>query len=444
MGNERLRCGSGILAPINLSAWIERDPFNKDVDLTNLLLVQSTETGPFNKPLQASKQPEHLDLENDSPLLTTARTKPVKTTVDNKLDFPTTFTKPTRTTVVTRRPIAIIDNKLDFGDGVTKRPNSPFSKLEDSVNLLNLKHEKLKDLELTIDADHLNKTGPFKRQDFHNETDDLHNITRLSKTFGMFENDDPEKINRKSYDYDYERRTYRPYYDDNKRTTNYYPTYPPSFQSEIIQRPLNKRPNNDQTETRPVSTPISNKYSTPFSYDTFNSDSGSISSPQINYNNMVNPLYISSNRNIRPSNQKRNKRTFLMDMKKDFGKTLTTPYHQNSSSSLTLSNSSFLSSISSTNLIHFKAIPKLSSISSFDTIIEDPQLTEKTEFTERSRNRQLVPFKLLTRIDRPDDWVNVDIKYIKTLLPDQPALRQDISEISGELPKPILKKKNKV
>ncbi|CAG9808741.1 unnamed protein product [Chironomus riparius] len=41
-GNERIRCGSGILAPMNLQPWIERDPFNKegDFDTDNLIEPQ--------------------------------------------------------------------------------------------------------------------------------------------------------------------------------------------------------------------------------------------------------------------------------------------------------------------------------------------------------------------------------------------------------------------
>lgn len=59
-GNERIRCGSGIMAPINLQPWIERDPFNKegDFDTENLIEPQvslfltdkqsSTTLNPFN------------------------------------------------------------------------------------------------------------------------------------------------------------------------------------------------------------------------------------------------------------------------------------------------------------------------------------------------------------------------------------------------------------
>lgn len=39
-GNERLRCGSGILAPMNLQPWIERDPFNKEGDFDSDNLIE--------------------------------------------------------------------------------------------------------------------------------------------------------------------------------------------------------------------------------------------------------------------------------------------------------------------------------------------------------------------------------------------------------------------
>jgi hypothetical protein len=47
----------------------------------------------------------------------------------------------------------------------------------------------------------------------------------------------------------------------------------------------------------------------------------------------------------------------------------------------------------------------------------------------------LVPFRLLTRPERPDNWVNVDAKDIERL-PDVPALTQD-ENFARELPKPF-------
>lgn len=77
---------------------------------------------------------------------------------------------------------------------------------------------------------------------------------------------------------------------------------------------------------------------------------------------------------------------------------------------------------------------------------QDKDETDKTVMSEtltfegRARkgpeNVFLVPFKLLTRIERPDNWVNTDDETMKTRLPEVPALQQD-SDVTKELPRPI-------
>lgn len=71
----------------------------------------------------------------------------------------------------------------------------------------------------------------------------------------------------------------------------------------------------------------------------------------------------------------------------------------------------------------------------------DEQLTRTRTNDARSQKGQifLVPFKLLTRVERPDNWVNTlttDLNR-KRRLPDVPQLLQDDSKVAQELPKPI-------
>lgn len=454
-GNERLRCGSDILAPINLLAWTERDPFHKEVDLNNDIFM-TVGTANFDKPSATSKRPfdlEHKTHKNS--LLITPR--PTKTTVDNKLDLDTsTITKPTRkrTTTATRKPTGIIDNKLDFAEeAVTKRPNSPFSKLGKSpqkVELSTLKSstkKRQKDLDLTIDlADNSTTIDHYSRPDKPQEYDS----GKLAKRYGA------------SYDNDfgYDDRPYQPNYDYEKRPGPHYPSYPPLFQSMIVQRPTDykdKRPNYDNTNNnhmRPVNTPISSIYSTPFSYDMYNVGSGSLNSPQISYDNTK---YILSNRvTRRPPNQKRHRRWTYLTTRKMTSLDNDISYSTHSShfvspsfsvSYLDLRDTDDISKLSSSispSLFHkLYTHNKISNDDHMTSMTNEDKFLQDSKINRRSKNIQLVPFKLLTRVDRPDNWVNVnfDLKDFKSLIPDQPQLRQDPKIIALELPKPILNRR---
>lgn len=368
IGNERLRCGSGNLAPMSLSPWVERDPFHKEGDFPNLNLIQQGNdiftNIDFEPPQVTSGKPTgNLDFETFTtkrPTVITSRPKPTTVNkLDNKLDIPTSTTskpKKKRTTATTRRPATtIIDNKLDFlTSSTTKRPDSPFSKLgKDSPKVVtppkvkrsttNKRQRKPKDVQpetddlsdtnLTLEPtnDELTSTRLFSN-DATEQTDNYNDDDVESKTADDAESRlDYEFPSNKYYDndYDYGDRQNRPTYDYS-RPNSYYPTYPPLTQS-TSKRPVsyqNNRPNyqnsnyeNVYQPSRPTGTPISIKYSTPFSYDTYNHGSGSISSlsPQMSYDNMAIPLYISPNRvSNRPSYQTNYKRpTFGTTRKMD-------------------------------------------------------------------------------------------------------------------------------
>lgn len=310
-GNGRLRCGSGILAPMNLSPWTERDPFNKDVDLIDLNLVQANNdnfltVGPqnFDKFPLTSKRP--VDLGNELQVLITARPTPLRTTIDNKLDFQFS------TISTTRKPTVIIDNKLDFD----KRHNSPFSKLEqDSKNarevvsndLTDKINTRTKDLTDRL-ADSLNVTRPLTEhvslnEDTKNNSSDtpLDTDSKINKKLGL---------RKRSYykDYEYEDRTYQPNYQYDyylRPSSTYYTPYPPLNQMTTVKGPVKYQEN--IANPRPVNTPISNKHSTPFSYD--NIGTGNVMSVS-GFGKGKKPIYISLNRvNIRPLNQGRSEQT---------------------------------------------------------------------------------------------------------------------------------------
>jgi hypothetical protein len=69
---------------------------------------------------------------------------------------------------------------------------------------------------------------------------------------------------------------------------------------------------------------------------------------------------------------------------------------------------------------------------------DDKDSTKAVRIDGRSKNIFLVPFKLLTKIDRPDDWVNTELDLISQL-PEVPSLQQD-GKVARELPKPIFGK----
>lgn len=78
---------------------------------------------------------------------------------------------------------------------------------------------------------------------------------------------------------------------------------------------------------------------------------------------------------------------------------------------------------------------------------DDETLSESVEIKGRSRGGQenifLVPFKVLTEVDRPDNWVNINKttdQDLKAKLPEVPQLRQD-NDVTKELPKPIFSRR---
>jgi hypothetical protein len=69
---------------------------------------------------------------------------------------------------------------------------------------------------------------------------------------------------------------------------------------------------------------------------------------------------------------------------------------------------------------------------------DDETMTLDGRSKNGPQNIFLVPFKLLTKIERPDNWVNKDTpdENTKTKLPEVPTLKQD-ENVARELPKPI-------
>jgi hypothetical protein len=356
VGNERLRCGQDILTPMSLSAWIERDPFNKEADFPSANLIQPNDEiflsvghGTFEKPQKQELSEQliaaNLDFSSDTTILLTTRLKPsttpkIQTTVDNKLDFSTSTTpkpKKKRTTATTRRPTStIISNKLDFTEtATTKRPDSPFSKLgKDVTNTTskrspNKKRKRPKDSPERRSDDSADSNLTFLKKYFTNSdnaTKYLNNkpiTSRLDDTADLkleSRSNDPEAryevyLTTKNYDndFDFGDRQNRPNYDYSPRPGSYFPVHSQSDTKRPIiqQNPVmyqNNRPSyQDQSlyikrqPSRPTSTdsPISNKkQSTPFSYDSYSIPPGSISSTssQTNYDEIAIPLYVSPNR----------------------------------------------------------------------------------------------------------------------------------------------------
>ncbi|CRL03888.1 CLUMA_CG017012, isoform A [Clunio marinus] len=345
--NERLRCGTGILAPIDLFPWAERDNLNKEGGFPTISLIpnnhdifMSVGTGVF------SSRPETTSsISNNIDFITKVPTKRpsfdhTSTTVSNKLDLPKT-TRPRRkrtTTTTTRRTTTkFVNNKLDFD--TNKKTESPFSKLtKDSENSSNsTKVKRSTDVQLKRLEDFIvRRSDILTVNELKNNFKNLDNATRYlnnkpmsksprieveaSKAESRLSYDD---VNFKQYydnDFDYGDKPQRPTYDYSSRPNTYFSLYPPVV---VSKRPLayqNNRPSyegNDYSNVhqlpRPTHSPISNKHSTPFSYDTYdipqledvNSNSGS---PQINYDNMVIPLYVSPNRPNRPTYQSGYKR----------------------------------------------------------------------------------------------------------------------------------------
>lgn len=361
---------------MSLSAWVERDPFNKEGDFPTLNLVKpndeifiSVGQNTFENPQKTSERPfiPNINFPSDKPVTsrpnpsTTTKTNP---TVDNKLDFSqltTTKPKRKRTTATTRRPTPTVSNKLDFEElstsrkpETTTRPDSPFSKLgkdskkSTSKRSTNQKRKKpknptesrsddltdsdLTNTDLTIFkkffANSDNATKYLDNKPIASRLDNIEDIKLDSRS------NDPEArfdvyLTTKNYenDFDYDERPNRPLYDYS-RPGSYYPLYP--SQTTTPKRPVvyqNNRPtyqdslfnNNKRQPSRPTDSPISNKIqSTPFSYDTYKAPQGSISSlsPQIDYENMAIPLYVSPNRvSSKPSYQNSYRPTYATTRK---------------------------------------------------------------------------------------------------------------------------------
>lgn len=345
------------------------------------------------------------------------------------------------------------------------------------------------------------------------------------------------------------------------RPNDYYPPYPPL---PTTRRPIafeNNRPNfYNRYESSTRSSPISNKLSGPFSYDS----PVRPMTPQVNYDNMAIPLYVSPNRpkpqtssiyqqnlyrrpqNPYPTTRKPELSTFLIvettrrtTPNYFIEPTTKRPYYQSKFPS-----SIYISSVSNANhflssINKFPSVTKRPPLNDYDdnfdgylrpenndfympfvnknhhnsyndytkynfkpetstqgvkyyfiknklhkyqfgkenndeTVTDDDTpskryaetydehlkdiarddfvtLTEQTNATKNATERKisidgrskgnlfadtlLVPFRLLTRPERPDNWVNVDAKDIERL-PDVPALTQD-ENFARELPKPF-------
>lgn len=313
IGNERQRCGSGSLAPIDLSPWVERDPFHKEGDFPSTNLVESG----FNEHVAVTSQKPvaNLDFGSESSILITARPRPPTTTdktnfLDNKLEFSSTTTKrPKKKRTTTRRTSAtIINNKIDFEDAT--RPNTPFSKLTKDASTTKVKRSTSRNTKLPLispEPRELSKNlteDPKTKKIFLNQdnaTKYLNNRPIASRLNDVLESKSKYPGNRYGGDIDdddYYDRPYRPTYDYNTRP--YYPTYPPLTQPTPNKRPTafqNNRPNYKNPnyfDNQQTNSPISNKFaSTPFSYDTY-ATSGGMASHSVE--NMVVPLYVSPNR----------------------------------------------------------------------------------------------------------------------------------------------------
>lgn len=358
-----------MFAPMDLKPWIERDPFHKEGDFANLNFVEPEQpifvtVRPINNeasPVSSQSPIQILNPAFETPVLITAR--PQLTTPDNKIDFPATTTKPKkkRPTTTTRRPSStVIDNKIDFEfETSTTRPGSPFSKLgkgAQTSKATTIKEKRSTKVKRSTNVKRSTKTRKRPKDSIEPRSDD--DLTDDSMTKTLFANGDnatrylnnrpikarlddelESKETRYSYNNDFEfgDTPYRPTYDYNSRP--YYPTYPPLNQPQLTsKRPVsyqNNRPSyqgnhyadTQQQPTRQTNSPISTKYSTPFSFDTYQ-NMPSANSPQMTYDNMVIPLYVSPNRYSnrptfnRPTTRKMDLSTFLFV---EYEKRTTTP-----------------------------------------------------------------------------------------------------------------------
>lgn len=360
-GNERQRCGSGINSPMRLQAWAERDPFHKqndqesnsiqsNVDDFIVPVVRPTTTKKPNKPIV-----DRVDfipakpLTTLKPTITTLKSKPL---VDNKLDFTTSKRPQKKKPLTTARPktttitSSIISNKLDLDIDVTqtsKRPFiSPFNKLNNNLtrNLTITTKRPSKKKKKNRPKTTNQRSDDFRDDDIETETetDDIGTIRVTDQRPQIFYNQDnatkymnnnpissdrlqlrsrdesrhnydalPLQQQNQYNDYDYDRYPKPNYYTYPQRPN----TYSPILNPTTTRRPVmfqNNKPNyyNFGPDARPApsdnptDSPLSlNKVSTPFSYDNYQSGSSVV--PQINYENMAIPLYVSANRiNAKP------------------------------------------------------------------------------------------------------------------------------------------------
>lgn len=319
-GNERIRCGNGILTPINLNPWTERDPFHKEADfsISNLIepsvgLFLTDNDSPFSStqiPLifrpthssQSSVLTGNVDFNEIATKTSTTKKPKTSTSFSNNIDFffetLTSTTKPKRkrtTTSASRRPITIVDNKIDFSttSKTTKRPfENPFSKLGRNSNTTKRSTDGI-----------LRKRISTKIDKLEHRSDTVLELTDIDMRPKQFRNEDnatkylDNKAVLKNNTEELESRVAHNFYSYANRPNDFYPPYQPPYQSiTATKRPNsfeNNRPNiYNRLESSTRMSPISNKLSGPFSYDTPLRPM----TPQVNYDNMAIPLYVSPNR----------------------------------------------------------------------------------------------------------------------------------------------------
>lgn len=314
IGNERLRCSSDFLAPLNLNPWVERDPFHKDGDFISSNQIQ-TGNDVFANEILPTTRPTIIDTER--PVLITARpTK--KTTISNNLDFPSTTTRPTKRRTTTRRHSpTVIDNKIDFDiDTTTKRIDSPFSKLaKNSKNATKIvkrsttaklsskkKRKRPQDPAEPRSDDSTDSTDKTATEPFVNDDNATTYVNNNPIRPGHYKAVKSVET-RASFDNENQYDRYRPSYDYTSRPSTYYPIYPPLTEPPNNRRPvifMNNRPNyqnyDEKRPLRPTQTPISSIHMTPFSYDTFENEPKPMLSQNNYETNQAIPLFISQNK----------------------------------------------------------------------------------------------------------------------------------------------------
>ena len=309
------------MAPINLLPWTERDPFNS--------LIQD---GDGNS-IEPSDKLEELELfekpnihDRIDPLTGNSGNRPFnknpapvshnlndKLNINNKLDFksidiPTTTKKPAKlvNSTVTDKLDATLKAEAKKIPSAVKKPE-PAQRRDDMIDM----DEDDGDIGTILVAKNNGQT--FTNQD--NATKYMHNSPMGSKEFIG------EKSNIRIYPYsqshsdsdynDYNVSPYRPYASSTSRPTYYRPTT--TKRSVIIQNSpgsysdfmtINNRPQYEpiyystRKPQRPTLSPISNKVTTPFSYDSVNRHD--VNSHEVNYESASVPLHITQQRPNRP------------------------------------------------------------------------------------------------------------------------------------------------